>query len=267
MSTVESPPTHAAASEPVRGTPAWDRISMNRTGQLLCIVAAPVLTLIFVIGGIFIGELFPPRIGAKADAQTVANWFAENKDQVRIGAVCQMFAFALMPIWAIAIAAQTRRREGAFPVWSWAQILCAAAGTGMIVMVQAIFAAAAYRPLDVDPQITQTLFDVAWFTFLGTWGPFTLWCLVVGGSILLDKAPEGPVFPRWSGYLSIWTGILFVPGGAIWFFKSGAFGWQGVIALWIPFVIFFAWICTMSWLSYQNITRRGWVHQQDVGSA
>jgi hypothetical protein len=32
------------------------------------------------------------------------------------------------------------------------------------------------------------------------------------------------------------------------FFKDGPFSWHGIVAMYLPFIAFFAWIAIMSWV-------------------
>jgi hypothetical protein len=89
-----------------------------------------------------------------------------------------------------------------------------------------------------------------------------VWCIAVGLSVLLDRS-DTPVFPRWSGYLSIATGIGFTTGSGVWFAQHGAMSWVGVLGLYEPFIIFGVWIVVFTWLSYMNI-KRGYVHDQEL---
>jgi hypothetical protein len=99
---------------------------------------------------------------------------------------------------------------------------------------------------------------------LGTWMPFTFWCIALGMSVLLDKT-ETPVFPRWSGYMSILVGVSFIPGNGEYFFFEGAMGWNGLIAMYIPFITFGIWVLYFSYQSFRNC-QRGLVHAQDIAA-
>lgn len=121
-----------------------------------------------------------------------------------------------------------------------------------------MWATAAFRPHEYSPQTVMTLNDVAYFLFLFTWAPFSIWTAAVALSILLDTS-GAPVYPRWAAWLSVWTAILFVPAGLMAFFKHGAFSWAGLMTLYVPVAIFFVWLAAMTWLTIQNI-RRGAFH-------
>jgi hypothetical protein len=252
-------------AEPRTARPAAsqaDRQSMSRTAQLLCVALGPGMMVLFLIGSVLLAQYFPPHIHPNDSARDVANWYAAHTGRIRIGLVFTCCAYGVMATWGVAMAAQTRRKEGMFPTLTYVQLTGMAAGTAQIVVMAGVWAAAAFRPGQVSPEITQTLNDLGWMLLLGTWIPFTIWAIALGLAVLLDKS-DTPVFPRWSGYFSIWTGILFIPGSGAWFFKHGAMSWVGAIALWEVFLIFGAWVLLFSYLSYKNV-KAGHVHEQEL---
>jgi hypothetical protein len=111
-------------------------------------------------------------------------------------------------------------------------------------------------------QNVQMMHDLGWMILLGTWMPFTFWNWALAGAILLDKTGT-PVFPRWSGYLCLLAGASYACGQGDLFFFEGAFGWNGVFALYWNFTIFGFWVLTFAFLTYRNV-QRGYVHTQDI---
>jgi hypothetical protein len=235
---------------------------MNRIAQLTCAWLGPTMFILFGIGSVWLAKYFPPAIHPSDSAQQVADYYAAHATRIRIGLVFTCCAYGVMGTWGVAVAAQTRRKEGAFPVLTYVQLTGMAAGTAQIVVMAGAWAAAAFRPGVVSPEITQGFNDFGWMLLLGTWIPFTIWNTAVGLAVLLDKS-EDPVFPRWSGYLSIWAGIVYIAGSGAWFFKYGVFSWNGFITLWLVFIVFGIWVLTFTALSIRNI-RRGYVHEQEL---
>jgi hypothetical protein len=238
-----------------------ERTSMNRTAQLFCVACGPLMIILFVIGSVWLARLFPPTIRPQWTALRTAEYYAAHQTKIMIGLVFTVCAYGVMATWGCGMASQTRRKEGAFPTWTYVQLVNMAAGTAQIVVMAAVFAVADYRPLQISPQTTQTLNDLGWLLLLGTWITFTIWAVALGMQILSDKTES--VYPRWSGYISIAAGIGFMPGSGDWFLKHGAWGWEGAIALWWVFLEFGAWVLLFTYLTYRNV-KKGYVHEQEL---
>ncbi|MET9248809.1 hypothetical protein [Nonomuraea sp. NPDC003709] len=261
MSAADLAPTSAGKDPGALVSTEADRRSMSRNSQLLIAWCGPAMVVLFLIGSVWLARYFPPAIHPSDSAQQVAQYYQENATAIRVGLVFSCLAYALMGVWGVCMAVQTRRKEGLFPALTYVQLTCMAAGTAQIVVNCGLWATAAFRAGEVSPEITQAFNDAAYIILLGTWMPFTIWAVALGLNILLDKT-DAPVFPRWTGYFSIWAGVCFIPGGTVWFFKDGPFGWTGVVCLWVPFVVFGIWVLYFSYLSMRNV-RGGFVHEQE----
>ncbi|HEX4107920.1 MAG TPA: hypothetical protein VHX88_07270 [Solirubrobacteraceae bacterium] len=236
---------------------------MNRRAQLICICCGPVLMVLFAIGWVGLGRFLPPWVGARDSPAQTARIFWDHADRIRIGVVFTILSMGMLAPWGSALAAQTRRREGRFPVLAYAQVTCIGAATAMILAACVFWGVATYRPHAVSPQLVQLCHDVGWFFFLYTWPAFSLWAAFVGLAILLDQVEYG-VYPRWAGYLSIFVALDIAPGGIIIFFKHGAFSWSGAIALYVPVGAFFIWLVAMTTLTLKNIQKG--LHEEAAAS-
>jgi hypothetical protein len=78
----------------------------------------------------------------------------------------------------------------------------------------------AFRPASRDPQTLLFFSDQAWLIFVGMWSAASMQSLCIGLAALRDRHPV-PIIPRAYGYFNVWVATLFVPGGLIYFFKSG----------------------------------------------
>jgi hypothetical protein len=212
----------------------------------------------FLAGAVFTARLLPPWISAHDDAHRVAMVYIEHTDRIRVGLVLTIIAMALLGPWGVSIAAQLRRREGAFPSLTYVQLTSMGAGVALVMAACVVWMGAAFRPASVNPEITQTLHAIGWFFFLCTWPTFTVWACAVGAAILLDPV-AGAVYPRWAGFLNVWLGVLFSTSALIIFFKQGAWSWNGVLGLWVPAAALVTWLAVMSILTLRSI-QRGLIH-------
>jgi hypothetical protein len=191
------------------------------------------------VGFMMIAKYLPPPSPELSPEQLVAR-LRGNLNGFRLGMVLTMFGFALMVPWAMGIDARAGG-HGQPPLLSYVQLGSAAIGSLIGQGATWIFEATVYRLDDTDPHIVRALHDLGWFTFLAPWPSFTVWCFAIALAVL-----RGGGLPRWSAYLAVWTGILFMPACLIFWFKSGPMAWNGVIAFYIPVFIFFIWVVGMT---------------------
>jgi hypothetical protein len=185
------------------------------------------------------GYLPPPSAGLSPD-ELVA-MLSARLDSFRLGMLITMVGFSLMVPWAVALAALLRCNEGEIPVLTYTQIGSAAIGSLIGQGATWIFEATVYRLQDTPPTTVRAFHDLAWFTFLAPWPSFTVWCVALALAIFGDRRAT-PALPRWTAFLSLWTGLLFLPACMIFWFKVGPFSWNGFIAFYIPVFIFFIWV-------------------------
>ena len=86
--------------------------------------------------------------------------------------------------------------------------------------------------------------------------PFTFEFLFIGLAILQSKT-ETCAFPRWSGYFSIWTAVLFLPACAVPFFKDGLLAWNGLLGFWVPGIVFVVWLVVFVGIMHKAVTVDG----------
>jgi hypothetical protein len=163
--------------------------------------------------------------------------------------------FSFVALWGCSLASLTRLLEGRSAVVTFTQVTCISVVTVIVVFAPLIWALAAFRPGEIDPDVTRSINDLGWFLFLYPWPPLMIWLGVTGWAILGDQSTE-PLFPRWTAYLSFWTALLSVPGGLISFFKLGPFSWNGLFAYWVPLGVFFVWVVGMSTVMVRATRRR-----------
>lgn len=225
---------------------------MNTRSQLLCAWCGVVFLVLFTIGWALLARFLPPP-SPGLGADEVAAIYQQNTGAIRFGLMLAMIAGGLTAPWVAVIANQMRRIEGSSPVLTYTMLVAGAAGVLILVLPTMIWSVAAFRP-ERAPELILLLNDFGWLLFVMTFSPFFVQNMVIGLAIFSDSASE-PVFPRWLGYFNIWVAILLVPGGLVTFFKTGPFAWDGILAFWLPLVIFFAWFLVM-FVALLNSIRR-----------
>ena len=221
--------------------------------QRVLIWTGPVMLVLFALGFMYLAEYLPPPSPQQSPEALVARLHA-NVAGFRIGMLVTMCGFAMMVTWAMGIVGRVHAPEGRLPLLTYVQLGSVAICSLIGQFACWIFEATAFRLDDTDPHIIRALHDLGWFTFLAPWPSFTVWCFAQAVAIFRDDRPE-PGLPRWTGYLAVWTGILFVPACLIFFFKTGPMAWNGVIAFYIPVFIFFIWVVGLTVPALKSLRR------------
>ncbi|HEX5806851.1 MAG TPA: hypothetical protein VFY31_11025 [Macromonas sp.] len=211
---------------------------------VFCAWSGLAAIMLFVLGGMVMGEMLPPLLRANDPPAEFVRKVTEHLLSIRVGSVILMISFALFGPFGAGIAAVTRRAEKN-PGFSYVQLVFTTCGTMVAVLVAFTWALMAFRPDEYHPSTVQMFADFAYFLAVFSVPVFGGWCLMIALPILMAEEGKEP-FPRWIGYANLWFVLLFAPGQMVLFFKDGPFSWHGLVALWIPFAAFFLWILIMS---------------------
>ncbi len=149
----------------------------------------------------------------------------------------------------------TRKTEARFPVMYITQIVSLAASVAIFIMISIFWGLAAFRAGQIDPQLTQTIFDLGWFTFLWAGPAFYLWALALGLGILWNP-PEHQLFPRWSGWFTVVAVLSWSPGMIFVFWDSGPAAYNGPLPSWIALADFFVWTVVMTMVGWKAISKQ-----------
>jgi hypothetical protein len=225
----------------------------NRKTQMLCAWCGPAAIVLFLLAFWPLAGLLLPVPSPSWSAAHIQHLYLTHTDSKRVGFMLFMVAGVLTGVWAAAIATQMKRIEGEHSPLTWTQL-----GMGMIGVLLFLFPgffmqAAAFRPYR-DPQLTLLINDVAWLPFIGAFGPAVIQCIAIGIACFKDTAER--VFPRWLGYFNIWCALTFLPAALIYFFKNGAFAWNGVFCFWLPLTVFSTWFIVMFVMLRRAIIRQ-----------
>lgn len=226
---------------------------MSRRAQLICVWCGPVMLAAIAVGLVVLAG-FVPGPHPRANAHQIASQYVHNLTGIRAGLCVFMAGIALIGPWGAALLSQTNRARLGTPVFTHTQVVCVAV-TMMIGVASCIaWGTAALRAGSVSPDTVRTLNDLGWIFFIFDWSPLAVWYMAVGLAIFFDPS-DAPAFPRWAGWLSVWTAVLSIPGGFTIFFTSGPLAFNGLLALWVPLSVFGIWIVVMTVLAIQAINR------------
>lgn len=227
---------------------------MTRRAQLVCVWCGPVMLVSLGVGLVVLAG-FIPGPHPTASAAQIRSQYVHNLSGIRAGLCLFMAGIALIAPWGVSVAAQTNRAGLRTSVFTHTQVACVAVAMMIGVLSCIAWGAAAFRPAEVSAATTRSFNDLGWILFIFDWSPLAVWYLAVGLAIFMDPSDQ-PVFPRWAGWLSVWTAVLSVGGSVMLFFKTGPLAFNGLLALWVPLGVFFVWIVAMTILTIGAIDRQ-----------
>jgi hypothetical protein len=205
--------------------------------------------------GAFLGSgLVPPRSPGMS-AVDFAGFVADHKYRILIGMLVLLIGgYTFLLTWSLTFAYQVKKYAN--PSRLAFSVLMAVGLNGAIIgmLCGVIGSAMAYRVNVVDPTVTQLLYDVILFLFLIPWPPFLLWQFTAGFAIL-SETNIGNVFPRWTGYFSIWAGALEMFSATCVFFYRGPFSYNGLVTFWVPGASFFLWVLVLAFVQLRGLSR------------
>jgi len=226
-------------------------MSISARSQIAILWWAIAFMVVWALAFLFLLHMVPPP-PATDSAEQVAHWYQNRSTSIKIGATLSGLTSAFMlPFWAV-VACQIWRQEKGPPIWT---IVSAAAGTMMslfITFCPIFWGVAAFTPYRA-PEITAIMHQLGVLAFVTTdqFSPFC-WAAVAVVCFIPQPAPHSP-FPRWLGYLSIWTALIFEAGAAAFNFNKGPLAWNGLLVYWAPLVFFGVWLIVMCPLLFKNL--------------
>ena len=153
------------------------------------------------------------------------------------------------------------RGDSAKPVWA-SLALAGGALMSIPLMLPPIFwGVAAFTPTRA-PEVTAIMHELAMLTFVTTDQYYIFMWVAIAFVALIPNTVVYTPFPRWFGYYTAWTALMFEAGAIAFLTRSGPFAWNGLLAFWSPVVTFFAWMIVLAVLLFRAIAS-----QDEVQSA
>jgi hypothetical protein len=194
----------------------------------------------------------PARADLGLDATKV--WFSETHQwETIIGCSLFYIAAGILTPGSIAMGIMLAKIEGRWPLWSITMAVCGVFISLIVFFNACAWIVSAYRD-ESDASVIQAFSDWAWFAFLLGWIYLAIEMFATAVVELMDHRPD-PMVPRWITWLTIAGAatLIFAAGPA--FFKSGPFAYHGLLAFYLPVVIWGAYITSTTWYMLRELRR------------
>ena len=199
-----------------------------------------IIYVVLLFGGWWPVANFFPLHEPSAGSDEILQIFAEDHVRIRLGMLMIMWAAVFCLPLGAALSQEVRKIEGNGRILTYT-LLLALFGNAMLTFYPALWwLIAGFRAETRPEELMYLLNDVGWLQFLGGISLVMPMYIVIAIAAFCDKR-ENPVFPRWVGYFNLWVFVLLLPDQMLFFFYDGPFAWDGLVAIWIPLVLFTAW--------------------------
>ena len=209
--------------------------------QRRILLASAYGCMLVLVGLIMVGMIPPPS--AQHDPQWWLQFWGENVNLKRAGVILALIGASAIPGMVVVLSQQMRRVLGPDSAVAYVQLATGLLGFLVFLLLPLfLWSGLTYRPGMHDPDLMQALTDLSLFPFLFPWLGIVQFIMI---AICVFKDTEGIVFPRWMGYVILWCAVALIPGGFIYFFKSGPMAWDGILAFWVGLVAVLVAIATL----------------------
>lgn len=227
---------------------------MSERSQAVLVWWAVAFTAIYgAVLGLLLDMIPPPT--AKLSATEIAEWYSNNHDQVRIGALIASWTSAFMVPLTAVIVIQMARQETGSKVWSLLTAMGGAMMSIFLVLPPLFWGVAAFTE-GRDAEVTALMHELGMLTLVTTDQYYIfMWIAIVVVSLRATTVTHSP-FPRWYGYFTLWTALMFEAGAIAFLPREGPFAWNGLLVFWSPLTLFGTWIAVTATVLLRALKRQ-----------
>jgi len=205
----------------------------------------------------FVGlEVFWPQPPSFAlSAEQTAAFYVEHQRGFLIGVVLCSIGMAFLLAWTVQFCLMLGRLEGRSHAVTAVTVASLAASPILLSFDLAIFGVAAYRPDQVDPDVTRALRDIAWLGSQHIW-PMLALAMALSGVLILRTQGRPGSFPAWLGWFGVIVAIFEFGQLPIFFTKTGPFAGDGIGAWYLATFSWGPWILAAGVCMYRILGRQ-----------
>lgn len=211
--------------------------SAKRNVELAIAYLGPLFVLGYIIFWAILGHnIPPPNVMGMTGEQLVSEYYGKYPE-IKLGMVVSAFVGLLYLPWSCLLATMLRDRDGNYGLFSMMELTGGALTAWVLAFCPAIWAACSTMAGSVDPETLKFVHMFTWFIYDCTYMVTTIQMTGLGLWVILNK--EQNIFPTWSGWSAIGTGMVFVPLSILPFVSEGPFKLPG---LWNFYAVYTTWL-------------------------
>jgi hypothetical protein len=217
---------------------------MNTTSQKTLIWLGVAMAVIYTLAFVYMMK-FWPLPSPSLNAAQVQALYTTNNLEFRFGVVLMVITGAFYLPWAVVMVAQMARIETGFPIWTVLMGLASTLGAWLFAFPPIVWGIAAWLATR-SPDLTLLVHQAGFICFVA---PACFFPLQIAPIAVIafskNNVDKFTPFPRWLGWLTLWTLLLGDLGVMAFVFNSGPFAWNGIFSFYVPLVVFTLWIAAI----------------------
>jgi hypothetical protein len=227
-------------------SPSWEYrwhqffAASGAIGVLLCLIAWEAL--------------WPQPPDFDMSGVQTAQFYAEHQTGMLLGIVVTSIGLPFLMLWSLQLGSMLRRLEGGSALVSIAATVGVLTIDILLVFDLAVWAVAAYRPAETNPDVTRAFSDLGWISSMFIWPPLALGMALIGVVILKTQHKAGAL-PAWTGWISIVAAIAEPGQAGIIFAKSGVFAPDGLGSWYLAVFTWGPWILLLSIAQVRHLAK------------
>ena len=151
--------------------------------------------------------------------EATAHYYIANQTHFLIGNTLCEIAMAFLLLFSLQLGVMLWRLDSGSHIATIATTVSLASSPIILSFNIPIMSIAAYRPADINPEITRAISDLAWLPSELIW-PQLCVAMVLIGIIILKTQGRPESFPAWTGWLSLIAAAIEPFQAAIVFLKA-----------------------------------------------
>jgi hypothetical protein len=221
--------------------------------QKAAVACTWIFTLLTVVGWLGIANFWMP-VPADAGMEVTHQWFAvDHKWGIIIGCTLFYIAAGFLTPSSIQFGIMLSKIEGRWPIWSLTTAVCGIFISLIVFFNACAWLVVAFRP-ETGADVAQSWYDWAWFAFLLGWIYLSIE-MISTAVVELQDLRETPMVPSWFSWFTIAGGVAIVTAAGPAFFKSGPFAYHGLLAFYMPVIVWGIYLNANAWFMWQELNR------------
>jgi hypothetical protein len=225
---------------------------VNRV-QSWCAWSGLAFVIFYGFTWVVLGHNYPPPDPKFTGAELVANFYLPFRNNILLGQSLSTFFGMFYLTWSCQLTVQMWKREKT-PILSLLNLTGGLLTAWVLSFVPVLWLWCAENAGTANPEIIKMVHFIAWYTYDMTYMITTIQAFAIGIFAFLDKK-KPVIIPRWTGYLSFFTGLSFLPLTFLPYFKDGIFALNGYWSYHIAFISYGLFTGAVSYYMAQDLKR------------